>query len=66
TRRCDRPSSRIWSPIAGWIANHLGPRWASGVGAASDFGALGYLTRHRSPAGDPISSSLPVHTDLGI
>jgi MFS family permease len=25
----------IGSPIAGWIADHFGPRWALGVGALS-------------------------------
>ena len=27
----------IGAPVAGWVANHLGPRWALGVGAASGF-----------------------------
>jgi MFS family permease len=29
----------IGAPIVGWIADHLGPRWALGVGAASGFAA---------------------------
>ncbi|MBY4865246.1 MFS transporter [Burkholderia sp. Bp9017] len=29
----------IGAPVAGWVANHLGPRWALGVGAASGFSA---------------------------
>ncbi|QVN21882.1 MFS transporter [Burkholderia pyrrocinia] len=29
----------IGAPVAGWVANHLGPRWALGVGAASGFAA---------------------------
>jgi MFS family permease len=29
----------IGGPIVGWIANHFGPRWAIGVGAASAFAA---------------------------
>ncbi|MDN7848325.1 MFS transporter [Burkholderia seminalis] len=29
----------IGAPVAGWVANHLGPRWALGVGAASGFTA---------------------------
>ncbi|WAL84764.1 MFS transporter [Pandoraea sp. XJJ-1] len=29
----------IGAPIAGWVANHLGPRWALGVGAASGIAA---------------------------
>jgi MFS family permease len=27
----------IGAPIVGWIANHFGPRWALGTGAASGF-----------------------------
>src|ERR1700727_3619996 len=27
----------IGAPIVGWVANHFGPRWALGVGAASGF-----------------------------
>src|ERR1700753_2752928 len=30
----------IGAPIVGWIADHLGPRWALGVGAASGFAAM--------------------------
>jgi MFS family permease len=29
----------IGAPIVGWVANHSGPRWALGVGAASGFAA---------------------------
>jgi MFS family permease len=29
----------IGAPIVGWVANHFGPRWALGVGAASGFTA---------------------------
>ncbi|MDN4572699.1 MFS transporter [Pandoraea cepalis] len=29
----------IGAPIVGWVANHLGPRWALGVGAASGIAA---------------------------
>jgi MFS family permease len=29
----------IGAPIVGWVANHFGPRWALGVGAASGFAA---------------------------
>jgi MFS family permease len=29
----------IGAPIVGWVANHYGPRWALGVGAASGFAA---------------------------
>ena len=29
----------IGAPIVGWVAEHLGPRWALGIGATSGFGA---------------------------
>ncbi len=29
----------IGAPIVGWVADHCGPRWALGVGAASGFAA---------------------------
>jgi len=29
----------IGAPVVGWVANHWGPRWALGVGAASGFAA---------------------------
>jgi len=32
-------STPIGAPIVGWVANHRGPRWALGVGAASGFAA---------------------------
>jgi MFS family permease len=42
----------IGAPIVGWVANHYGPRWAIGVGAASGFAAaavgLIVLARQRS------------------
>jgi MFS family permease len=31
----------IGAPIVGWVADHLGPRWALGVGAASGIAAAG-------------------------
>jgi MFS family permease len=41
----------IGAPIVGWVANHCGPRWALGVGAASGFAAaivaVGALARPR-------------------
>ncbi|MBY8946636.1 MFS transporter [Pseudomonas sp. SH10-3B] len=40
----------IGAPIVGWIADHLGPRWALGVGALSGILAVGvaiYTLRHR-------------------
>jgi MFS family permease len=42
----------IGAPIVGWVANHYGPRWALGVGAASGFTAalvaVGFLRREQS------------------
>ncbi|MHC2338287.1 MFS transporter [Bradyrhizobium sp. USDA 4454] len=39
----------IGAPIVGWVADHLGPRWALGAGAAAGFAAalvaLGMLSR---------------------
>ena len=29
----------VGAPIVGWVADHLGPRWALGVGAAAGFAA---------------------------
>ncbi|OYT79688.1 MFS transporter [Pseudomonas sp. PGPPP2] len=40
----------IGAPIVGWVADHLGPRWALGVGALSGILAVGvavYTLRHR-------------------
>jgi MFS family permease len=31
----------LGAPIVGWVADHVGPRWALGVGAASGFAAAG-------------------------
>jgi MFS family permease len=46
----------IGAPIVGWVADHFGPRWALGVGAASGFAAAAvaaaYLASARSAA-DP-------------
>jgi MFS family permease len=42
----------IGAPIVGWVADHFGPRWALGVGAAGGIAAtsvgLLYLVRHRN------------------
>jgi len=42
----------IGSPIVGWVADHFGPRWALGVGAASGLTAalvgLAYLFKYRN------------------
>ena len=40
----------IGAPIVGWVADHFGPRWALGVGAAGGFAAaivgIYYLAKH--------------------
>ncbi|MDH2385802.1 MFS transporter [Bradyrhizobium sp. CER78] len=45
----------IGAPIVGWVADHLGPRWALGVGAAAGFAAalvaLGMLSQANAAAG---------------
>jgi MFS family permease len=42
----------LGAPIVGWVADHFGPRWALGVGAASGFAAalegLRYLRKYRN------------------
>jgi MFS family permease len=42
----------LGAPIVGWVADHFGPRWALGVGAASGFAAalvgLHYLRKYRN------------------
>jgi MFS family permease len=39
----------IGAPIVGWVADHRGPRWALGIGAAAGFAAaivaIGVLSR---------------------
>jgi MFS family permease len=46
----------IGAPIGGWVADHFGPRWALGVGAAAGLLAaaagLAYLVKHRRPQAD--------------
>jgi len=41
----------LGAPVVGWVADHYGPRWALGVGAASGFAAafvgLFYLVKYR-------------------
>ncbi|WP_118178481.1 MFS transporter [Paraburkholderia phosphatilytica] len=41
----------LGAPVVGWVADHFGPRWAMGVGAAAGFAAalvgVQYLRRHR-------------------
>ena len=43
----------VGAPIAGWVADRFGPRWALGIGAASGIAAaivgLIYLTKHCHP-----------------
>jgi MFS family permease len=36
----------LGAPIVGWIADHFGPRWALGVGAASGVAAMLVALRH--------------------
>ncbi len=36
----------IGAPIVGWVADHVGPRWALGVAAASGFAALAVGMRY--------------------
>ena len=52
----------VGAPIVGWVADHFGPRWALGAGAASGFAAatlaihflIGRLRRRRArPLADP-------------
>jgi MFS family permease len=47
----------IGAPIVGWVANHCGPRWALGVGAASGvlaaIVAIIYLTARRNAGARP-------------
>jgi MFS family permease len=42
----------LGAPIVGWVADHFGPRWALGVGAAAGFGAaivgICYLAKYRN------------------
>ncbi|MBN9248631.1 MAG: MFS transporter, partial [Hyphomicrobium sp.] len=41
----------IGAPIVGWVADHFGPRWALGVGAASGFAAAAvamYVLTHKA------------------
>jgi MFS family permease len=46
----------IGAPIGRWVADHFGPRWALGVGAAAGLLAaaagLAYLVKHRRPQAD--------------
>ena len=41
----------LGAPVVGWVADHFGPRWALGVGAAGGFAAalvgLHYLVKYR-------------------
>ena len=45
----------IGAPIVGWVADHFGPRWALGVGAAAGFAAaavaIAALSRSHGEAG---------------
>jgi len=49
-------STPVGGPIVGWIAQHAGPRWALGVGAAAALVAasMGALVLRRPPAVDVV------------
>ena len=50
----------IGAPTVGWVADHLGPRWAIGVGAASGFAAAAvgvYALLRRAGAASRLSPS---------
>ena len=49
----------IGAPIVGWVANHFGPRWALGVGAASGFAAAVVAVRLLTQPAEPIPESEP-------
>ncbi len=48
----------IGAPIVGWVANHYGPRWGLGIGAASGFAAAlvgAYALIHWRKLAKPVS-----------
>jgi MFS family permease len=54
-------SSVLGAPIIGWMGQHIGPRWALGVGAAASLlaGAIGVASaraRAREAAGLPVAA----------
>ena len=57
----------IGAPIVGWVADHLGPRWALGVGALSGFAAaivaMVALTRRFDRRSESISLIRPLPID---
>jgi MFS family permease len=56
----------LGAPFIGWVADHLGPRWAMGVGAFSGFLAAGialaWYWRHRRTREDPPQASRVIST----
>jgi MFS family permease len=38
----------VGAPLVGWVADHIGPRWALGVGAASGAAAMLVALRYRN------------------
>jgi MFS family permease len=50
----------IGAPIVGWIADHFGPRWAVGVGAAAGVTATLIGLRHVLRRGEPAKPSSAV------
>ncbi len=67
----------IGAPIVGWVADHFGPRWSLGVGAAAGLAAAAvgsfYLLRHRReatsgapPACQPAACSTALVSDSSV
>ncbi len=50
----------IGAPIVGWVANHFGPRWALGVGAASGFAAAIVAVRFLTQRTESIPENEPI------
>jgi MFS family permease len=50
----------IGAPVVGWVANHFGPRWALGVGAASGYAAAIVAVRVLTQRTESIPKASPV------
>jgi MFS family permease len=55
----------IGAPAVGWIADHLGPRWALGAGAASGFAAAAVAVYALLRGGDWFSARSPIPREAG-
>jgi MFS family permease len=58
----------IGAPIVGWVADHSGPRWALGVGAASGFAAAivaAYALTRQVHQPDTVPDDPAARTQLG-